>query len=50
MDALNEDSPEHGVYTYKKAFGGARLECASGEKILRPTVRHVTNFLRRVVR
>ena len=50
IDALNEDSPEHGVFTYKKAFGGARLDCASGEKVLRPAVRHVTNFLRRVVR
>jgi hypothetical protein len=46
IDALVEGSPEHGVYTYKKAFGGARLHCASGEKILRPTLRRVTGFLR----
>ena len=50
VGALDEGSPEHGVYTYKKAFGGARLDCASGEKILRPAVRRVTNFLRGVVR
>jgi hypothetical protein len=50
IDAVEESSAEHGVYTYKKAFGGMRLECASGEKILRPTVRRVTGFLRGVVR
>ena len=49
IGALDEGSPEHGVYTYKKAFGGARLDCASGEKILRPAVRRVANLLRGVV-
>ena len=50
VGALDEASSEHGVYTYKMAFGGSRLDCASGEKILRPTVRRVANFLRSVVR
>jgi hypothetical protein len=35
-DAVREDSPEHGVYVYKKAFGAACLECTSGTRILRP--------------
>jgi GNAT acetyltransferase-like protein len=50
IGALDEGSSEHGVYTYKKAFGGARLDCASGEKVLRPAVRRVANLLRSVVR
>ena len=50
VGALDENSPEHGVYTYKKAFGGALLECASGEKILRPAMRRVVNLLRGVMR
>lgn len=50
VGAIDENSPEHGVYTYKKAFGGAQRECASGEKVLRPTVRRVVNMLRRVIR
>jgi FemAB family len=50
IDALNESSPEHGVYTYKKAFGGAVLECASGEKILRPAIRRAADLLRAAMR
>jgi hypothetical protein len=50
IGALEEQSPEHGVYTYKKAFGGAQLDCASGEKVLRPAVRRVANLLSTVVR
>jgi len=50
IDALEESSPEHGVYVYKKAFGGAILECGSGEKILRPAARRAANFLRAVMR
>jgi hypothetical protein len=46
IEALNESSPEHGVYTYKKAFGGARQECANGEKVLRPLVRRVSDLIR----
>jgi hypothetical protein len=50
IGASEESSPEHGVYTYKQAFGGARLECASGEKLLRPTVHRVSNLLRSFVK
>jgi len=50
IGAIDVQSSEHGVYTYKKAFGGSQLVCASGEKILRPTVRRVANLLRGVVR
>jgi hypothetical protein len=50
IDALNESSPEHGVYIYKKAFGGAILECASGEKVLRPAIRRAANLLKAAVR
>jgi lipid II:glycine glycyltransferase (peptidoglycan interpeptide bridge formation enzyme) len=50
MDALEQSSPEHGVYVYKKAFGGAVFECGSGEKILRPAVRRATNLLRVAIR
>lgn len=32
--AVNENSSEHGVYSYKKAFGADLLQCASGKKIL----------------
>lgn len=46
IGALNESSPEHGVYTYKKSFGAARLECANGEKVLRPLVRRVSDLIR----
>ena len=35
-DAEREGHPEHGVYVYKLGFGGERLECTSGRKILRP--------------
>jgi len=50
IDALDESSPEHGVYVYKKAFGGAVLECGSGEKILRPAVWRAANLLRVAMR
>lgn len=50
IGALEESSPEHGVYTYKEAFGGARLECASGEKLLRATVHRVSNLVQRLVK
>jgi hypothetical protein len=48
--AVEETSPEHGVYTYKKAFGGARLDCANGEKTLRPAVQRIRNVLKGVLR
>lgn len=50
IDALQEGSPEHGVYVYKKTFGGATLECGSGEKILRPAVQRTTDLLRAALR
>ncbi len=49
IGALDETSSEHGVYTYKKAFGGRQLECASGELVLRPAIRRVTSLLRDLV-
>jgi peptidoglycan biosynthesis/recognition FemAB-like protein len=49
VDALEESSPEHGVYIYKKSFGGAILECASGEKVLRPAIRRAANLLRAAI-
>ena len=49
ISALDQSDPEHGVYSYKRAFGGTRLECASGEKILRPGAQRAANLLRRVV-
>jgi hypothetical protein len=49
FDAVNEDSSEHGVYVYKKAFGAATLECASGQKILRPAARKVVGTLKTVL-
>ncbi|HYO92717.1 MAG TPA: peptidoglycan bridge formation glycyltransferase FemA/FemB family protein, partial [Pyrinomonadaceae bacterium] len=49
FDAVNEDSPEHGVYVYKKAFGATCLECASGQKILRPAARKVVGTLKTVL-
>lgn len=33
-DALKENSSEHGLYTYKKDFGGDILECYGGWKIM----------------
>jgi hypothetical protein len=50
IDAVNEDSPEHGVYEYKKAFGGACIECTSGRKILRPTTHKVITLLKSIGR
>jgi lipid II:glycine glycyltransferase (peptidoglycan interpeptide bridge formation enzyme) len=35
IEATKETSPEHGVYVYKRDFGGERIECASGTKVLR---------------
>lgn len=48
--ALEKSSPEHGVYVFKKSFGGAIIECASGEKVFRPTVRRAANLLRAAMR
>jgi hypothetical protein len=50
IDALEKSSPDHGVYVFKKSFGGAIIECASGEKVLRPKVRRAVNLLRAAMR
>jgi hypothetical protein len=50
IEALDGSSPQHGVYVFKKSFGGAILECASGEKILRPAVRRAANLLKAAMR
>ena len=46
IEALREDSAEHGVYVYKKAFGAQVLECSSGRKILRPAANKFVGTLR----
>ncbi len=48
-DAVEKDSPEHGVYSYKRDFGGEILECVSGRKILRPATRRSMDLLRGVM-
>jgi len=50
ITALDEGSPEHGVYAYKKDFGGECIECASGRKVLRRTMHGVMNFARALAR
>lgn len=41
-EASREGHSEHGIYEYKRAFGGEMLECTSGTKVLRRT-RHWIN-------
>ena len=48
--AVREDSSEHGVYEYKKAFGATCLPCTSGEKVLRPVTQRVMATLHRLAR
>jgi hypothetical protein len=48
--ARDPGDPEHGVYNYKRAFGGACVECAGGQVILRPVRSAVASALRAVVR
>jgi hypothetical protein len=45
-DALRPECPEHGVYLYKLAFGGERLECYSGRKVLRARTAAAADFLK----
>jgi CelD/BcsL family acetyltransferase involved in cellulose biosynthesis len=45
-DAADEEHPEHGVYVYKKDFGGNRIECVTFDKVLFP-VRHGVGVLLR---
>jgi len=47
IEATQEGSPEHGVYIYKRDFGGERVECTSGRKVLRPTVHALMGAVRR---
>ena len=47
-DALREESPEHGVYLYKLAFGGVRKGCFSGRKLLRPRAAAAAAALQRI--
>jgi lipid II:glycine glycyltransferase (peptidoglycan interpeptide bridge formation enzyme) len=50
VGALEESSSEHGVYIFKKSFGGAMIECATGDKVLRPRIRRAVNLLRAAMR
>jgi CelD/BcsL family acetyltransferase involved in cellulose biosynthesis len=49
--AADEASPSHGIYVYKMGFGGRRLECLTGHRILRKvaygTLRRLKRLLRR---
>jgi len=49
-EAVNENSPEHGVYRYKRDWGGNVLKCASGRKVLRPVAHGLVNALRKALR
>jgi hypothetical protein len=46
IDALNEHSPEHGVYVYKKAFGATTRQCTSGQKIVRKMAYSIASGLK----
>ena len=50
IGAIEEDSPEHGVYAYKKAFGGHCRECTSGHKVLRTGAHAIVRLARAVLR
>ncbi len=45
-DATREESPEHGVFMYKKSFGGACLNCTTGTRVLRPHMRRALDVIR----
>jgi CelD/BcsL family acetyltransferase involved in cellulose biosynthesis len=47
--ARNRDHREHGVYNYKRAFGGACLACASGRLVLKPVRLALAHALRKIV-
>jgi hypothetical protein len=47
-DAVDEHSPEHGVYVYKRSLASECIECASGRAILRRRVHRIVGGLRRV--
>ena len=48
IGAVKEESPVHGVYVYKKVFGGNCLECGDARKILRRTTHRITTFVRSI--
>ena len=48
--ATDENSSEHGVYTYKEAFGGRRIECCDGKKILRKPRYNVLNTAKKILK
>jgi len=48
--AVNKNSSEHGVYTYKKAFGAKTIRCSSGYKILLKHRYRVINLAKAVLR
>jgi len=50
IEAVNEGHPEHGVYSYKKAFGTECIKCASGTKILRKTAHRIVHCLKVLLR
>jgi CelD/BcsL family acetyltransferase involved in cellulose biosynthesis len=49
VDAVNEDSAEHGVYVYKEAFGGEIIKCTSGLKVLRKMRHQLAGLARRLL-
>jgi hypothetical protein len=48
--AINEESSEYGVYTYKKAFGAKLIRCSTGAKILRRNRHRALNLAKIVLR
>jgi hypothetical protein len=48
--ATEQWHPEHGVYVYKQGFGGRRLECTTGRKILRKVAYRAIHGLKRLLR
>lgn len=48
-EAVREGHPEHGIYEYKRAFGGDMLECTSGTKVLHRTRHWVGRSLKRML-
>ena len=50
IEAVDGSSPEHGVYVFKKSFGGTTIECGNGEKVLRPAAQRAANLLKAAMR
>jgi hypothetical protein len=49
-DAIEEGHPEHGIYEYKKAFGGECLPCPGGRKVLRKAAHMLVRGLKVLLR